>query len=259
MSDDAAFPISDLWHALSSSARAQRDTRSYAKADLATRLGTSGVEAGEIATDLPGPKEGLEKVWIPGVEIFQRRVWQQRHRGWFGEFTRLTEGRLKDIGLNPQQWASATMFSGTAKGFHIHPPSIPDGISSEEFFQKNYVENPTDYSARPYGEEQWDAMFFVQGVIEFLLVDERAGMTRRVMRFIIDGDNIPGPNNIGLIIPAGVAHALRCGSSQDVIMVYGTSTTFTPEYEGRIASGVEQCPLPEEWQTYLDGDSSSDL
>ena len=242
-----------LWHALSEGAREALDTRSYAKADLATRLATSGVEAGEIATEAPGPKEGLEEAWIPGVEIFPRKVWQQRHRGWFGEFTRLTEGRLHDIGLNPRQWATATMFTGTAKGFHIHPPSIPEGVSPEDFFRKLYVEEPQNYAGRPYGEEQWDSMFFVQGVIEFLLVDERAGMPRRVMRFIIDGDNIPGPNNIGLVIPAGVGHALRCASSQDVIMVYGTSTVFTPPFEGRIASGVEACPLPQEWQYYIDG------
>lgn len=241
----------DLWHALSQSARDLRETRNYTKPDLATRLGTSGVEAGEIATTTPGPKAGLEAAWIPGVEIFSRKVWQQRHRGWFGEFARLTEGRLHDIGLNPRQWASATMFSGTAKGFHIHPPSIPEGTDPAAFFQRLYVENPTDYAARPYDREQWDSMFFVQGTIEFLLVDERAGMPRRIMRFIIDGDNIPGPNNIGLVIPAGVAHALRCASSQDVIMCYGTSTIFTPEYEGRIASEVENCPLPPEWAAYL--------
>jgi dTDP-4-dehydrorhamnose 3,5-epimerase-like enzyme len=242
----------NLWHALSPSAQDARETRSYAKGDLAERLGTSGVEAGEIATEQPGPKEGLEDVWIPGVEIFSRKVWQQRHRGWFGEFARLTDGRLHDIGLNPQQWASATMFTGTAKGFHIHPPFIPDGQSPESWFQDLYIENPQNYSDRPYDREQWDSMFFVQGVIEFLLVDERAGMPRRIMRFIIDGDNIPGPNNIGLVIPAGVGHALRCASSQDVIMVYGTTTVFTPAFEGRIASGVEECPLPPEWGKYLE-------
>lgn len=250
MSDDTSS-TRDLWHALTDSARAKRETRSYAKADLATRLGTTGVEAGELATTEPGPKAGLEEVWIPGVEIFPRKVWQQRHRGWFGEFARLTEGRLHEIGLNPRQWASATMFAGTAKGFHIHPPSIPADTTPEAFFQSLYVENPKDYGARPYDQEQWDSMFFVQGVIEFLLVDERAGMPRRIMRFIIDGDNIPGPNNIGLVIPAGVAHALRCASSQDVIMVYGTTTIFTPEFEGRIASGVEECPLPADWREYL--------
>lgn len=242
----------DLWHALGAAARARLETRDYAKAGLAERLATTGVEAGEIASAAPGPPPGLEAAWIPGVEIFSRRVWQQRHRGWFGEFARLTEGRLHDIGLQPRQWASATMFAGTAKGFHIHPPSVPPGMAPEDWFRERYLEHPADHAARPYGSEQWDAMFFVQGSIEFLLVDERAGLPRRVMRFLIDGDNIPGPNNVGLVIPAGVAHALRCASSQDVIMVYGTSTIFTPAYEGRIASGVEQCPLPEEWRAYLE-------
>lgn len=241
----------NLWRALRGSAQEARETRSYASAGLAERLATTGVEAGEISTESPGPKEGLEAVWIPGVEIFPRKIWQQRHRGWFGEFTRFTEGRLHEIGLNPRQWASATMFAGTAKGFHIHPPSIPEGETPESWFRKLYLDEPRNYAARPYDREQWDSMFFVQGVIEFLLVDERAGLPRRVMRFIIDGDNIPGSNNIGLVIPAGVGHALRCASSQDVIMVYGTTTVFTPEFEGRIASGVEQCPLPADWEEYL--------
>lgn len=240
-----------LWRALSEGAQRAIDTRSYARADLATRLGTTGVEAGEIATDSPGPKAGLEEQWIPGVEIFPRRIFQQRHRGWFGEFTRLTEGRLHDIGLVPQQWATATMFAGTAKGFHIHPPAIPDDADAAEWFRKLYVENPADHAGRPYALEQWDSMFFIQGTIEFLLADERAGMPRRIMRFIIDGDNIPGPNNIGLVIPAGVAHALRTAGSENVIMAYGTSTVFHPPFEGRIASGIEQCPLPADWLDYL--------
>ena len=253
-----AFPMSEtqktddgLWHALNEEARAALETRSYARKELAARLSAGGVDAGEIATEIPGPKEGLKEVWIPGVEIFPRKVWQQRHRGWFGEFARLTEGRLHEIGLNPRQWSTATMFAGTAKGFHIHPPSIPRGQSAEAFLRKLYVEEPRNYAGRPYGEEQWDSMFFVQGAIEFLLVDERAGLPRRAMRFFIDGDNIPGPNNVGLVIPAGVAHALRCAGSQDVIMVYGTSTVFHPPFEGRIASEVEACPLPEGWQRYL--------
>ena len=32
----------------------------------------------------------------------------------------------------------------------------------------------------------------------------------------------------------------------------GTSTSFQPTFEGRIASDVEQCPLPEDWQAYID-------
>jgi hypothetical protein len=35
-------------------------------------------------------------------------------------------------------------------------------------------------------------------------------------------------------------------------MVYGTSTTFVPASEGRIASSVESAPLPGPWQDYLD-------
>jgi len=242
----------DLWQGLESKAREALQTRDYEKADLAARLATSGVEAGELATDQPGPKPGLEDAWIPGVEIFHRQVYQQHHRGWFAEFSRQNEGRLHDIGLWPQQWATATMFANTAKGFHIHPPSIPEGTAAADWFQQLYVKESTNYENRPYDREQWDAMFFVQGTIEFLLVDERAGMPRRVMRFIIEGDNRPGPGNIGLIIPAGVAHALRCAGSHDVIMVYGTSTSFEPTSEGRIASDIEQCSVPEDWQAYLD-------
>lgn len=244
----------DLWQGLEPRAREALQTRSYEKADLATRLSTSGVEASELTSDQPGPKSGLEDVWIPGVEIFHRQVYQQPHRGWFAEFARMNEGRLHDIGLWPQQWATATMFANTAKGFHIHPPSIPETTTAVDWFQKLYVEEPQSYDARPYAREQWDAMFFVQGTIEFFLVDERAGMPRRIMRFIIEGDNRPGASNIGLVIPAGIAHALRCASSQDVIMVYGTSTSFEPTFEGRIASNVEECALPQEWQDSIDQD-----
>jgi hypothetical protein len=35
-------------------------------------------------------------------------------------------------------------------------------------------------------------------------------------------------------------------------MVYGTSTTFVPANEGRIASSVEAAPLPAVWQEYLE-------
>ena len=169
----------------------------------------------------------------------------------FAEFAREQEGPLHEIGLWPRQWATAKMFAHSAKGFHIHPPHIPAGTDPESWFKRLYIEEPDNYSLRPYHEEQWDAMFFIQGICEMLLVDERQGMPRRVMRFTIDGDDQPGPNNAGVIIPAGVAHALRSISSDDLIMVYGTSTSFEPSYEGRIASGVEQVPLPEDWEEYL--------
>ena len=95
-------------------------------------------------------------------------------------------------------------------------------------------------------------MFFVQGNAEMLLVDERAGMPRKIMRIILDGDDLRGQNNAAVVIPPGVAHAIRAETSDDLIMVYGTSTVFDPANEGRIAAGVESAPLPEDWQRYLD-------
>ena len=99
---------------------------------------------------------------------------------------------------------------------------------------KLFKETPEDFALRPYEQEQWDVMFFVQGTVEMLLADERAGMERRVMRLLMDGDDQKGPNNAGIVIPAGVAHALRAEGARDVIMVYGTSTVFDPAFEGRI-------------------------
>ena len=239
--------MSDLWHALAPDARAQLTQRDYSSSSLVERLATSGVEAGELIAK----RAELDAAWIPGVELFGRRIFAQRHRGFFGEFARMGDGALADIGLWPRQWATASMFAGTAKGFHIHPPHIPDGTTAEAWFQRLFTGELKNYALRPYDREQWDAMFFVQGNVEMLLVDERAGLPRRVMRFIIEGDDQRGPNNAGVVIPAGVAHALRAEGSRDTIMVYGTSTPFEPTFEGRIADGVERAPLPPEWQTYL--------
>jgi dTDP-4-dehydrorhamnose 3,5-epimerase-like enzyme len=242
----------DLWNALKPEARAALKQRDYSAGSPAERAATTGIEAGELAA-LDRTKTDVAAMWIPGVEIFSRKVFAQRHRGFFGEFARQTDGALAKIGLWPKQWATATMFAGTAKGFHIHPPFIPPGENAADWFQKLFIREPASHALRPYDREQWDAMFFVRGIVEMLLVDERAGLPRRVMRFIIDGDDQRGPNNVGVVIPAGVAHALRCAGSEDVIMVYGTSTVFDPAFEGRIADGVEKAPLPEEWQRYVSG------
>ena len=241
--------MSDSWSGLKPAARAQLSQRDYSAKSLAVRLATSGVEAGEL---IAADRGSLAEAWIPGVEIFGRRIFPQRHRGFFGEFARQDEGPLHAIALWPRQWATARMFAGTAKGFHIHPPCIPEGTTAEAWFQKLFVEEPAHFFLRPYDREQWDAMFFVHGNVEMLLVDERVGLPRRVMRFIIEGDDARGPNNAGVIIPAGVAHALRVEGASDAIMVYGTSTKFDPAFEGRIADGVERAPLPPEWQAYLD-------
>jgi len=238
----------DLWKGLRGPAQARLTQRNYQQTSLDQRLATVGVEASEL---IAADRTTLASRWIPGVEIFPRRVYPQRHRGFFGEFARQNEGVLAKIGLWPSQWATATMWSGSSKGFHIHPPYLPDGTAPEAWFQRLFVDEPQNFALRPYDKEQWDVMFFVQGTAEMFLVDERAGMERRVMRFLIEGDNHRGPNNAAVVIPAGVAHGLRAESSEDVIMVYGTSTSFNPAFEGRIESGVEICQLPPEWEGYL--------
>ena len=238
----------ELWKGLRDSARSRLTQRNYHQQSLAERLATSGVEVAEL---IAADRMALATHWIPGVEIFPRRVYPQRHRGFFGEFARQSEGPLAEIGLWPGQWATATMWAGSGKGFHIHPPHVPEGTAPEAWFRRLFVEEPRHFALRPYDREQWDVMFFVQGSAEMLLVDERAGLERRVMRFLIEGDNRRGANNAGVVIPAGVAHALRAESSEDVIMVYGTSTHFNPAFEGRIESGLETAQLPPEWAGYL--------
>jgi dTDP-4-dehydrorhamnose 3,5-epimerase-like enzyme len=242
--------MSDLWKGLNDSARAGLSQRNYQVTSFANRLATSGVEVRElIAANREQPEIG--DAWIPGVEFFERKIYPQRQRGFFGEFARRDEGLLAKIGLWPGQWATARMFANTAKGFHIHPPSIPEGTTAQEWFKRLFIDEPGNYSLRSYDKEQWDVMFFIQGNVEMILVDERAGMPRRVMRYIIEGDDLRGANNAAVVIPPGVAHALRAEGSQDLIMVYGTSTKFEPLFEGRIASDVESAPLPAEWSGYI--------
>lgn len=245
MSEDSK----DCWDGLKTNARSALGTRDYSAGDLGQRLAGVGVNASEAING----RSDLTEEWIPGVEIFQRRVFQQKGRGYFSELTRLNEGVLERLGLVPKQWASALMHRDSAKGFHIHPPAIPAGENPEAWFKRLYVDEPESYALRPYGREQWDVMFFLTGICEMLLVDEREGMPRRVMRFTIPGDSRPGPDNAAVVIPPGVAHALRNIGNEDLIMVYGTSTSFNPAWEGRIASGVEAAPLPGDWVDYIEG------
>jgi dTDP-4-dehydrorhamnose 3,5-epimerase-like enzyme len=239
-----------LWQGLTADAQKALGTRDYAQQSFAQRLATVGVEAGALASVDRAAKENRE-AWIPGVEIFPRKIHHQRHRGVFGEFVRRDEGVLKRIGFWPGQWANARMFAQTAKGFHVHPPSIPDGTKPEDWMRRLFIDEPENYALRRYAHEQWDVMFFVQGVAEMILHDVRAGLPGRTMRLFVEGDNHPGANNVGIVVPPGVAHAIRVEGSEDVIMVYGTSTRFHPEFEGRIASEVETAALPESWARFL--------
>ncbi len=243
----------NLWQGITERARSALATRSYDAGTFAQQLAESGVEARKLlAADRR--ESAVAQVWIPGVEIFARSIYPQRHRGSFGEFARRDEGVLGRVGLWPKQWAAARMFAPTAKGFHVHPPSIPENVSAENWLRRLFLDEPENYSLRRYDDEQWDVMFVVQGVAEMILRDLRAGLPTRTMRFLIDGDNQRSENNVAVVIPPGVAHAIRTESSEDVIMVYGTSTPFRPEFEGRIASDVESAPLPESWQKFLGSD-----
>jgi len=240
----------NLWQGIDAGAQKALSTRNYRMASFAQELSERGVDASELAAADRNKRE-IKEAWIPGVEIFSRKIHAQRHRGSFGEFVRRDEGILAQIGFWPKQWSAARMFAHTAKGFHVHPPSIPADATAAGWLRRLFIDEPDNYSLRRYDNEQWDVMFFLQGRAEMILCDVRAGFPKRIMRFFIDGDNHRSDNNIGVVVPPGVAHAIRAEGSEDVIMVYGTSTIFHPEFEGRIASEIETAQLPESWETFL--------
>jgi dTDP-4-dehydrorhamnose 3,5-epimerase-like enzyme len=240
----------NLWEGIDASARGSVNTRDYRAASFTQELSQRGVDATALAAADRSRRE-IKEAWIPGVEIFARKVHPQRHRGLFGEFVRRDEGILAQIGLWPKQWSAARMFAGTAKGLHVHPPSVPENADAVDWMRRLYIDEADNYSMRRYDSEQWDVMFFLQGRAEIILYDIRAGLPRRMMRFFVDGDNHRSNNNVGIVIPPGVAHAIRVEGAEDVVMVYGTSTVFHPEFEGRIASEVETAALPESWQKFL--------
>lgn len=238
------------WNGLNAETQRALVARDYKAGSFAQQVAGAGVDAGELAA-ADRRKPEVKRIWIPGVEIFRRSIHAQRHRGVFGEFVRRDEGILSKIGLWPKQWSAARMFAGTAKGFHIHPPSIPHDTTPEKWHRRLFVMQPQKYALRRYDDEQWDVMFFVQGRVEMILRDVRAGLPVRTMRFFVDGDNHRSRNNAGVVIPPGVAHAIRVEGCEDAIMVYGTSTVFHPEFEGRIASEIETAELPDAWRKFL--------
>lgn len=240
----------NIWQGLSANAQKALRSRRYDTPTLAKRISSVGADAAELAVADRNNAE-IKQVWIPGVEIFSRTIFPQRHRGVFGEFARRDEGTLAKIKLWPVQWATARMFAQSAKGFHVHPPAIPTNKTPAAWLKRLFIDEPEKYSLRPYEREQWDVMFFVQGMAEMILRDVRAGLPTRTMRFFVDGDNHRSRNNVGVVVPPGVAHAIRAEGSEDVVMVYGTSISFHPDFEGRIASEIETAALPSSWQKFL--------
>ena len=240
----------NLWQGIEAGPRGDLNTRDYRTASFAQELSQRGLEASELVAADRNQRD-VNEAWIPGVEIFARKIHAQHHRGLFGEFVRRDEGILARICLWPKQWSAARMFSNTAKGFHVHPPSIPKGGVAADWLRRVFIDERKNYSLRRYDDEQWDVMFFLQGRVEIILCDIRAGFPRRVMRLFVDGDNYRSNNNVGIVIPPGVAHAIRAEGAEDVIMVYGTSTVFHPEFEGRIASEIETAELPDGWRKFL--------
>src|SRR5437879_9227407 len=204
----------DLWLGVDERTRNALSPRDYKSGSVAQRIAASGGDARELTAGRG--KAELKKVWIPGVEIFSREIHPQRHRGSFGELAREGQGILGKIKLWPGQWSAARMFANSAKGFHIHPPSIPADTTAESWLRRLFVAQPQNYSLRPYDREQWDIMFFLQGRAEIFLRDVRAGLPARSMRFFADGDNHRSRNNVGVVIPPGVAHAIRADGSEDV-------------------------------------------
>jgi dTDP-4-dehydrorhamnose 3,5-epimerase-like enzyme len=240
----------DIWQGIDASAQNVLSNRNYRKGSFGEALSERGADASELIVADRNKRE-VKETWIPGFEVFPRKIHPQRHRGSFGEFVRRDEGVLAQIGLWPKQWSAARMFAHSAKGFHVHPPSIPKDTLGADWLRRMFIDEPENYSLRRYDDEQWDVMFFLQGRVEMILCDIRAGLPRRIMRFFVDGDNHRSGNNVGIVIPPGVAHAIRAEGSEDVIMVYGTSTIFHPEFEGRIGSEIETAELPEAWQRFL--------
>src|SRR4029434_6130458 len=135
----------NLWEGIDVGVRKSLNTRDYRAASFTQELSQRGIDAGDLAAADRNQRE-IKDAWIPGVEIFARKVHPQRHRGVFGEFVRRDEGILARIGLWPRQWAAARMFSGTAKGFHVHPPSIPDDTDAADWLRRLYMHAPGKYS-----------------------------------------------------------------------------------------------------------------
>ena len=127
----------------------------------------------------PNARE-IGDAWIPGVEIFPRR-----------DLSAAAPRLLRRIRARRAKACSGRSASGRSNG----PPrassparpkastftrrTSPPAPTPEAWFRRLFIDEPANYALRPYDREQWDAMFFLQGNVEMILVDERAGLPRR--------------------------------------------------------------------------------
>jgi len=137
----------NLWQGIDAGAQDAFKARDYRSASFAQELSRRGLDAVELVTADRNQRD-IKEAWIPGVEIFPRKVHAQRHRGFFGEFVRRDEGILAQIGFWPKQWSAARMFANAAKGFHVHPPSVPENKLAAEWLRRLFVDEPENYSLR---------------------------------------------------------------------------------------------------------------
>ena len=189
---------------------------------------------------------------FPAWKFFPRKIHSQRHRGVFRRVCPTREGSSGENRILAEAMVGRAHVCTERQGISMctHRAFRPIA-TAEKWLRRLLYAGPENYSLRRYDDEQWDVMFFLQGRVEMILCDVRAGFSKRIMRFFIDGDNHRSSNNVGVVVPPGVAHAIRVEGAEDVIMVYGTSTIFHPEFEGRIASEIENAELPESWQKFL--------
>src|SRR5437773_11515996 len=131
----------NLWQGIEASARDALVVRDYETGSFAQRLRSPGVEAGELmAVNRRQPE--VKRTWIAGDDIFARKIFAQLHRGSFGEFVCRNTGALAKIGLWSTQGSAARTLARTAKGFHVHPPSLPADTTSETWHGRSYIRQP---------------------------------------------------------------------------------------------------------------------
>src|SRR5262249_21287508 len=74
----------NLWQGIDPAAQNALTPRDYRTGSFAQELAQRGVDAGELVAADKNRRE-IKEAWIPGVEIFARKIHPQRHRGCFGE------------------------------------------------------------------------------------------------------------------------------------------------------------------------------